>query len=621
MSSLSLRTRLLLVALIALSLSLLPGALLLLRFSSDLDLAAREQAGLPLNEGWQSVLAGLRQHRRLAVEALGTRPAARDELPAARRQVQQALQSLTSNLDASPSGAVRHVAEGFTALVADFDAGKLDPTRLLARQQALAAQAFEAMDALDRDTRLALEPEPGLHHSIGAGLSSAPRVAEALSELGAIASAAAVDDIGLLNRSLTRYREHGDAMLAQLREAQRSDPALALAPLIAKAQQQRPMVEGSLEAAAQDVNYPLEKLAAAFDSASALQAEISAQALQTVRRTLAEREHTLALRRNLLLVLLPAALLALVLLMRRAQRQLLQPVEQMLAATERIAAGDLSQPVPAGRDDELGRVLKGLDAMQLRLRGLVSQIHAGATGIRSAASEIAAGNEDLAARTDRAASELQRTSSEVVQLEEDVQQSSRAAADASSLARSASQIASDGGQVVEQVVGTMAAIRESSVRIAEITGLIDGIAFQTNILALNAAVEAARAGEQGRGFAVVAAEVRSLAQRSAAAAREIRTLIQQSGERVEDGSQLSSEAGRAMQGIVEQVRRVSGMIDGIGSQLDVQAGHTGELGGVMRSIDTMTQQNAALVQQSAAAAASLRGQAQALDEVVQAFRL
>ncbi|MCY0880348.1 MAG: methyl-accepting chemotaxis protein, partial [Firmicutes bacterium] len=197
--------------------------------------------------------------------------------------------------------------------------------------------------------------------------------------------------------------------------------------------------------------------------------------------------------------------------MLRAIRQLLQPVRQMVAVTERIAAGDLSQPVPQGRQDELGRVLAALAHMQQRLRGLVERIHVDAGGIRRAAQEIAAGNADLSQRTEQQASSLEETASSMEELTSIVKQNADNARQASQLAGNASDIAIKGGEVVGRVVDTMAGINESSKKIADIIGVIEGIAFQTNILALNAAVEAARAGEQGRGFAVVAGEVRSLA--------------------------------------------------------------------------------------------------------------
>ena len=630
--SLSLKTRLILVGLIALLLSVLPSALLIRRYAADFELASREQAGLPVNEAWQATLKALQQHRLLAAEALSTRPAARGELAAAHQAVRTALQTLTSSLDTDGGLPVRQ-RESAKALDAQFErlAGelhenKLDLPKLLAGQQSLAARAFGAISELNDDAALLLEADPALHHAVVAGLQISPRVGDALSELSGIAKAAAVDDIAPLTAALTRYRENVEAMQHEMQQAiqssgQESQLAQVLTPLLPQARQQRKLVDDALKAAALDVNYPLEQLAANFSNAAVLQADLSAQVLKTLGAELAQRREASAIKRNVLLVVLPLLLLVLGVVMVRAMQRLLAPVAQMIAVTERIAGGDLSQPVPQGRGDEMGRVLAALQHMQVRLRQLVEEIHAGALTIRGAAQEIAAGNQDLAVRTEQAAAHLQQTSSNVDLLDEVVQQSSRGAGEAVSLAQRAAGVAADGGKVVEQVVTTMAEIHSSSSRIADITGLIDGIAFQTNILALNAAVEAARAGEQGRGFAVVAAEVRLLAGRSAEAAREIKGLIQHSVERVESGSSLAANAGLAMHDIVAQVHRVSTVIQGMDSQTRSQAGQTHELGEAVRAIDAMTQQNAALVEQSAASALSLRGQAESMDAAVQAFRL
>jgi methyl-accepting chemotaxis protein len=244
-----------------------------------------------------------------------------------------------------------------------------------------------------------------------------------------------------------------------------------------------------------------------------------------------------------------------------------------------------------------------------------------AESIQVASAEVASGNTDLSQRTEQAASNLQQTAGSVEQLTSSVRQSADAAAQANQLASSASAVAQRGGQVVSQVVSTMDEINTSSKRIADIIGTIDGIAFQTNILALNAAVEAARAGEQGRGFAVVASEVRSLAQRSAEAAREIKTLIGTSVDKVETGARLVQDAGSTMNEIVASVQRVTDVIGEITAAATEQSGGIAQVNSAIGSLDQMTQQNAALVEESAAAAESLRDQAQRLNGVVATFNL
>jgi methyl-accepting chemotaxis protein len=252
---------------------------------------------------------------------------------------------------------------------------------------------------------------------------------------------------------------------------------------------------------------------------------------------------------------------------------------------------------------------------------VVSDVQASAGQIRLASQEVAAGNSDLSQRTEQAAARLQQTSGAMEQIAEGMQHAAQAAAEAHGLAADAAGVAQRGGEVVGQVVATMERIQGGSRRIGDIIGVIDGIAFQTNILALNAAVEAARAGEQGRGFAVVAAEVRALAQRSAGAAREIKGLIGASVESVEDGSRLVGEAGATMQALVERVQQVSRITGDIRSASGEQSAGIGAVNQAVGLLDGMTQQNAALVEQSAAAAASLSGQAQRLAQAVSAFRL
>jgi methyl-accepting chemotaxis protein len=628
----SLRTRLALVAGLSLLLGAVPSALLLRGYAAELDTASRQHQALPANHAWQTLLARLQAQRVLAAEALSTRADARPQAVAASQAVQAALQALDAALadGLAPALATAQRARVATlrareaALAQAIAEGPLDVPRLLAAQAALADEAFDAIAELNAGAGLLLDAEAAPRFAIDAGLQAAPRVQDALSELAALARAAAVDDPARMAAAHTRYREHAAQMQQHLRLALQADDAhLAgrLAPLLEAARAQREQVDATLEAAAKDVNYPLDQLAARLAEAGALQARLSIQVMAALDDGLSARAERAAHRRNALLVVLPGALALMLWLMLRAIRQLLVPVRQMVEVTERIAGGDLSQPVPQGRHDELGRVLAALEHMQARLRGLVERIHVDAGGIRHAAQEIAAGNQDLARRTEQAAARLQQTASHVQGLTAAVRHSSAAAVDAEGLAGAAADVAAQGGRVVGEVVGTMQGIADASRRIADITGLIDGIAFQTNILALNAAVEAARAGEQGRGFAVVATEVRALAQRSATAAREIKTLIAQSVERVEAGSAQAAEAGGAVSAILGQVRDMSALIHAMAEQTRAEAQQATEVGEAVQAIDAMTQQNAALVEQAAASAESLRAQAQGMDETVNAFRL
>ncbi len=302
-------------------------------------------------------------------------------------------------------------------------------------------------------------------------------------------------------------------------------------------------------------------------------------------------------------------------------RSITRPLQQAVAVAESIAKSDLTQPTQTHRKDELGDLLNALDAMKNSLLGTVTQIRSATDSINTASSEIASGNQDLSARTEQAASNLEETAASMEELTSTVSQSADAARQANQLAESASEVALRGGQVVGQVVTTMEEINHSSKKINDIIGVIDGIAFQTNILALNAAVEAARAGEQGRGFAVVAAEVRNLAQRSAEAAKEIKGLIGTSVDKVDVGSRPVAEAGQTMNEIVGSVQRVTDIIGEITAASSEQNNGIAQVNTAVNQLDQMTQQNAALVEQSAAAAESLRDQAVKLSQVVQVFRL
>ncbi len=302
-------------------------------------------------------------------------------------------------------------------------------------------------------------------------------------------------------------------------------------------------------------------------------------------------------------------------------RSIVRPLNEAKETAERIASGDLTKDIHPSSGDEVGELMSSMEQMQTALRSLVGEIRESSESIRVASSEVATGNTDLSARTENQASSLQQTAASVEQLTSTVQHSADNARQATQLAGTASEVAAKGGDVVGQVVATMADITESSKRINDIIGVIDGIAFQTNILALNAAVEAARAGEQGRGFAVVAAEVRTLAQRSAQAAKEIKGLISDSVTKVDAGSKLVADAGTTMDEIVAQVKRVTDLIGEISAATIEQSGGIQQVNVAVTNLDQMTQQNAALVEQSAAAADSLKDQAVKLNEAIGVFRI
>jgi methyl-accepting chemotaxis protein-1 (serine sensor receptor) len=309
-----------------------------------------------------------------------------------------------------------------------------------------------------------------------------------------------------------------------------------------------------------------------------------------------------------------------VLLLRTLMRALGAEPDVLSEVTKRVAGGDLS-PVAGAHQAPAGSVLASMGEMQRSLVKLIGQVRSAAESIASGSSQIAAGNVDLSSRTEEQAAALEETAASMEELTSAVKQNSESAQEASGLAATASSVAQKGNAVVSQVVATMADINQSSTKIGDITGIIEGIAFQTNILALNAAVEAARAGEQGRGFAVVASEVRSLAQRSSSAAKEIKDLIASSGQKVRDGSVLAEDAGKTMAEVTHAVARVTGIMQEIAAASGEQSRGIEQVNQAITQMDEVTQQNAALVEEAAAASQSLEDQGRQLNESISFFRL
>lgn len=360
---------------------------------------------------------------------------------------------------------------------------------------------------------------------------------------------------------------------------------------------------------------------AAMDGFRALHAEFdkAERDLLSVRAAAADSQR--ALNRNAVLGGSTLALVVAVLLGLWITRSITGPIQKSMALAESVAQGDLTMQFEVEGKDETAQLLSSLKAMQNSLSQVVGTVRAGSEGVATASAQIASGNNDLSQRTEQQASALEETAASMEELSSAVRQNADSAKQANQLAQSASSVAVQGGKVVDQVVETMKGINDSSRRISDIISVIDGIAFQTNILALNAAVEAARAGEQGRGFAVVASEVRSLAGRSAEAAKEIKDLINASVERVEHGTALVDQAGSTMTEVVDSIRRVTDIMGEISAASNEQSHGVAQVGEAVRQMDQVTQQNAALVEEMAAAASSLKGQAQDLVAVVAGFKL
>ncbi|MDY7574343.1 methyl-accepting chemotaxis protein [Actimicrobium sp. CCI2.3] len=350
--------------------------------------------------------------------------------------------------------------------------------------------------------------------------------------------------------------------------------------------------------------------------------EAFGKVLQTETSATATAAEAAAQNARMTLMLISAiALLIGIVLAWRLTRSITGPLNDAVAVAQRVASGDLTSIIKVTTRDETGQLMQALKDMNDSLVNIVGEVRHGTDTIATASSEIAAGNLDLSSRTEQQASSLEETASSMEELTSTVKQNADNARQANQLAMSASQFAIKGGEMVTQVVETMGAINSSARKIVDIIGVIDGIAFQTNILALNAAVEAARAGEQGRGFAVVASEVRSLAQRSASAAQEIKGLITDSVEKVDAGTKLVDQTGMTMSDIVDSVRRVNDVISDISAASQEQTSGIEQINMAITQMDEVTQQNAALVEQAAAAADSLREQANTLTQVISIFKI
>ena len=418
-------------------------------------------------------------------------------------------------------------------------------------------------------------------------------------------------------RALTADNPAQQERLAALEHTQRQWQASAIDPVIAL--RRAAAADGSLEAvvAAEQAG----KGKAAMDAMRVLLADIG----KTESMLLAQRaDEAAALKWRTNVVLLGGGAAAVVLAAVLAillTRNITVPLAEAVALAQRVAQGDLGSDIVVRTQDETGELMAALRDMNAALVRIVGEVRGGTETIATASSQIAAGNMDLSSRTEQQASSLEETASSMEELTAAVQQNADNALAARSLAASASAVAVKGGAVVSDVVQTMGSINDSSRKIADIIGVIDGIAFQTNILALNAAVEAARAGEQGRGFAVVATEVRNLAQRSASAAREIKGLIDDSVAKVGAGSKLVDQAGATMQEVVDSVQRLSAIIGDITDASEEQRVGIEQVNEAISQMDQVTQQNAALVEEAAAAANAMQDQAAQLSQVVQVFRL
>ena len=633
----SLAQKFLILGVLALLMLSVPTTVVLKRVFSDVAMAERQDAGTDAIEVLNRVTQLTQTHRGLSAAMLN----GSEELAARRPAVRDALTKNIAALDASLEsvGASAPLLSRWqdskntwVALEQAVAARTLKTPDSTQQHTALIAEQFLLGEALMDEFDLSLEPQLATHMLMQAALVDLPNLTEALGVMraqgtGFLAKGALPPEgRAVLQELRRRVLQAQAALFRNLDKATQANPDFKLA-LDTNGQLQRQQIGKAVSLAEQGLIDATDlKLAPAayFDEFTRTIDGLfvfNSQAIGVLQQTLHVRVRAAQVQAYGVLGLLLAGSLASGWLALAFLRSITGPVQHAVLVASAVASGDLSSPIHKLGSNEIGRLMLSLSDMQRQLVDVVGKVRRGAQGVADASVEIAQGNSDLSARTEQQASALEETAASMEQLNSTVQQNADNARQANQLAHNASTVAVKGGELVAQVVLTMQGINDSSRRISDIIGVIDGIAFQTNILALNAAVEAARAGEQGRGFAVVASEVRSLAARSAEAAKEIKGLINASAERVEQGCLQVDQAGSTMTEVVSAIRHVTELMSQISDASREQSLGVSQVGEALTQMDHVTQQNAALVEEMASAAGSLKAQAAELVTGVGVFKL
>ena len=626
-----------LLSVVAAGVVLLPLAYSVRSVERDLARDRSELAGIAPSRGLLRLVQLTQQHRGLSAATLGGKTDLESQRSARQTDIEQAIETVGTLLrsqDESPRLRTEWdaLAGEWRALAKDVAGRSVSAPQSFERHTTLIAHALELQDRVLDQSGLILESDPGSYFLAVAALQKAPALSELLGQLRGLGT------LALTRQDIAPEQKANLLLLGHLTQRQLREVVLNLEKVFDVEPATKVRLADSL-ARVQAATVASQKLtrdqvvdAAALTMASADYFKAMSESIDQIHALQQQAGEVLEVRltahmqqtRQIEWLLVGGCLLLSALGMalgRAVTRSISEAVESARASAVRIAAGDLSHAPPATSRDELGELMTAMAAMQASLIRVVGSVRQNADSVATASVQIAQGNLDLSARTEQQASSLEETAATMDQLNTTVSNNADSAQQANALAQNATSIAVRGGEMVGQVVEKMDGISAASRKIAEIIGVIDGIAFQTNILALNAAVEAARAGEQGRGFAVVAGEVRSLAQRSASAAREIKTLINASVERVEQGSALVSQTGRTVDEVVSAIKRVSDIVAQISAASAEQSLGVQQVGQAVSQMDQVTQQNAALVEQSAAAAEGLKQQAHDLVQAVALFKL
>jgi methyl-accepting chemotaxis protein len=634
---LRLSAKFMLLGALALVMVLVPTALYFQQTLQNAAFVKREESAGNAVAALNRLVQTVQIHRGLSAGALGGNEALAQKRPAMREQVVQNISQLDAalkSIGASPdilrqwSGIQQH----WTAMDQAVSNKSIDSAESTRQHTLWVHQALVLNDLMLAEFGLFLDPDADTYFLIQAALVLTPRLSESLGIQRAVGTgflaqgAISGEGRGHLANEARSTQHLMEDLQRNLDRATSANPIMRKA-LEEKAQSAQLQAAKALELAdkvlvkAQSIDYPAHTYNAEFTKTIDQLYTFNNAAMEQLHQAMRSRVEGWNQRLFLTAGLLVAGLAAAVVLALAVIRSIVGPVNLAVRMAVAVAQGDLTVDAPVTGSDELARLIGEMARMRESLVQVVSRVRHSSESVAMASSEIAQGNQDLSARTESQASALEETAASMEQLGATVRQNADTARQANQLARTASDVAERGGEVVGQVVQTMKGINESSQRIADIIQVIDGIAFQTNILALNAAVEAARAGEQGRGFAVVASEVRSLAGRSAEAAKEIKQLISASVERVEQGSAMVDHAGETMAEVVQSIRRVTDLMGEINAASSEQASGVAQVGEAVTQMDQATQQNAALVEEMAAAAGSLSSQAQELVQAVAVFRL